>query len=66
MIILRTLSVFIPGNAETIINYDCVPSYSQTLTAEIINMDNNVLIPQTSLKSGKIITIANYNLFVAA
>ena len=57
MIILRTSSVFIPGNGETIINYDCVPSYSQTLTAEIINMDNNVLIPQTSLKSGKIITI---------
>ena len=57
MIILRILSVFIPGNAETIINYDCVPSYSQTLAAEILNMDNNLLIPKTSLKSGKIVTI---------
>ena len=56
MCIFRTMSVFIPGNAETIIDFECVPTYSQSLTAQIINMDDNVIIPQTSLKSGTIAT----------
>ena len=43
-----------PGNAETIIDYDCVPSYSQILAAQIVNMNDNVIIPETSLKSGTI------------
>ena len=43
-----------PGNAETIIDYDCVPTYSQTLAAQIINMNDNVIVSQTSLKSGTI------------
>jgi len=47
----RTLSVFMPGNAETVIDYDCVPSYSQILAAQIVNMNDNVIIPHTSLKS---------------
>ena len=50
------MSVFIPGNAETIIDFECVPTYSQSLTAQIISMDDNVIIPQTSLKSGTIAT----------
>ena len=48
------MSVFIPGNADTIIDYDCVPSYSQILAAQIVNMNDNVIIPETSLKSGTI------------
>ena len=43
-----------PGNAETVIDYDCVPSYSQILAAQIVNMNDNVIIPHTSLKSGTI------------
>ena len=43
-----------PGNAETIIDYDCVPTYSQTLGVQIINMNDNVIVSQTSLKSGTI------------
>ena len=43
-----------PGNAESIIDYDCVPTYSQTLAAQIINMNDNVIVSQTSLKSGTI------------
>ena len=50
------MSVFIPGNAETIIDFECVPTYSQTLTAQIINMDDNVIIPTTTLKSGTIVS----------
>ena len=46
-----------PGNAETIIDFDCVPTYTQTLFAQIIDMVGNVIIPQTSLKSGRIDTI---------
>ena len=50
------MSIFIPGNAVTMIDFECVPTYSQTLAAEIINMNDNVIIPQTSLKSGMIAT----------
>ena len=50
----RPLTVFIPGNTETIIDYDCVPTYSQTLVAQIVNMDGNVIIPETGLKTGMI------------
>ena len=53
------MSVFIPGNAETIIDFECVPTYSQTLTAQIINMDDNVIIPTTTLKSGTIVSHSN-------
>ena len=42
------------GNAETIIVYDCVPSYSQILAAQIVDMNDNVIIPETSLQSGTI------------
>ena len=28
-----------PENAETIIDFECVPTYSQTLFAQIIDMD---------------------------
>ena len=51
------MSHFLPGNAETIIDYDCVPTYSQSLAAQIINMDDNMIVSKTSLKSGKIATI---------
>ena len=54
------MSHFLPGNAETIIDYDCVPTYSQSLAAQIINMDDNVIVSQTSLKSGKIPTMIFY------
>ena len=47
-----------PGKAETVIDYDCVPTYSQTLAAQIINMNDNVIVSQTSLKSGKIATVS--------
>ena len=52
--IFRTTSVFIPGNTETIIDFECVPTYSKTLVAQVVNMNENVIIPQTSLKSGTI------------
>ena len=48
------MSFFIAENAETIINYDCVPTYSQTLAVKIIDMNDNVIIPQTTLNSGAI------------
>ena len=48
------MSVFIPGKAETIIDYDCVPSFSQVLAAQIVNMNDNIIIPETSLKTGTI------------
>ena len=54
------MSHFLPGNAETIIDYDCVPTYSQSLAAQIINMDDNLIVSKTSLKSGKIATIIFY------
>ena len=37
-----------------IVDYDCVPTYSQTLVAQIVDMDDNVIIPETSLKTGTI------------
>ena len=46
-----------PGNADTIIDFECVPTYSQTLHAQVIDMDGKVITPQTSLKSGTIATI---------
>ena len=55
------MSHFMPGNAETIIDYDCVPTYSQTLAAQIINMNDNVIVSQTSLKSGTIPQIIFYS-----
>ena len=54
------MSVFIPGNAVTMIDFECVPTYSRTLAAEIIDMNDNVIIPQTSLKSGMIETFSCY------
>ena len=58
--IWRIMSHFLPGNAETIIDYDCVPTYSQSLAAQMINMDDNVIVSQTSLKSEKIATMIFY------
>ena len=49
-----------PGNAETIIDYDCVPSYSHILAAQIVDMNDNVIIPETSLKTGMIDRQHNY------
>ena len=43
-----------PGNTETIIDYDCVPSYSHILAAQIVDMNDNIIIPETSLKTGMI------------
>ena len=51
-----------PGNADTIIDYDCVPSYSQILAAQIVNMNDNVIIPETSLKSGTIDRLNRYRI----
>ena len=55
------MTVFIPGNTETIIDYDCVPTYSQTFVAQIVNMDGNVIIPETGLKTGTIELSPNVN-----
>ena len=54
------MSVFLPGNAVTMVDFECVPTYSRTLAAEIIDMNDNVIIPQTSLKSGMIATFSCY------
>ena len=54
------MSVFLPGNTVTMVDFECVPTYSRTLAAEIIDMNDNVIIPQTSLKSGKIPTMIFY------
>ena len=59
------MSVFIPGNAETIIDFECVPTYSQSLTAQIISMDDNVIIPQISLKSGTMATFVFSKMIVS-
>ena len=59
------MSVFLPGNAETIIDFECLPTYSQTLTAQVINMDDNVIIPQTSFKSGSIASRMRTNIKLA-
>ena len=55
-IILRTTIDFLPGNAETIIEFECVPTYSQVLVGQILDMNNNVIISHTNFKSGTIVT----------
>ena len=55
------MSFFIPGKAETVIDYDCVPTYSQTIAAQIIDMNDNVIIPMTAFKSGTIDLIASFS-----
>ena len=50
----RPLNVFLPGNADTMIDFECVPTYSKAMAAEIVSMNDNVIIPRTSFKSGTI------------
>ena len=42
------MSFYLPGNAETVIDYDCVPTYSQTLAAQIIDINEIVIKPKTT------------------
>ena len=55
--ILRTTIDFLPGNAKTNIEFECVPTYSQVLVGQIVDMNDNVIIPHTNLQSGTIATI---------
>ena len=52
---LRTMNVYLPGNAETVIDYDCVPSYTRKMVAQIVDMENSVIVPSYSLKAGMIV-----------
>ena len=56
-LILRTTIDFLPGNAKTIIEFECVPTYSQVLVGQIVDMNDNVIIPHTNLQSGTIAII---------
>ena len=49
---LRTMSVFLPGNAETVIDFDCVPSYTRKMVAQIVDMENSVIVTSYSFKAG--------------
>ena len=49
---LRTMNVYLPGNAETVIDYDCVSSYTRKMVAQIVDMENSVIVPSYSFKAG--------------
>lgn len=46
-----TINVFLPDAIETLVEFDCVPTYSKTLLAKIVSMDGTTIIPQFALKS---------------
>ena len=37
---------------ETIVDFECVPSYSQKMFAQIISMEEIVIVPAYSFKAG--------------
>ena len=46
------INVFLPGRVETLVEFDCVPTYSMTLLAHFSTMDGTSIISQFPLKSG--------------
>ena len=45
---------FLAGKMETVIDFECVPTYSQKMVAQIVDMDENVIVHSTSLRAGTI------------
>ena len=48
----RPVSVSLREQVETLVPFECVPTYSTTLKAQFITMDGTKIIGQTPLKSG--------------
>ena len=46
------MNVFLPGNAKTVIDFDCVPTYTRKMVAQIVDMEEIVIVPSYSFKAG--------------
>ena len=51
--IFRVISEFLPEEQVSIIQYDCLPSYSNMQFAEIATMDGAVIVPRFGMRSEK-------------
>ena len=49
---LRIMNVFLPGKMETVVDFDCVPTYTRKLVAQIVDMENSVIVQSYSFKAG--------------
>jgi len=56
----RTTTVYLPGNMETIVDFECVPSYSRKMFAQIISMEEIVIVPAYSFKADGHYTIRKH------
>ena len=50
--ILRMVSEFLPAESTSVIEFDCVMSFSKMQLARIVNMNGNVIISGFGLRTG--------------
>ena len=43
---------YLPGNEISMIEYECLPSYSSIQFAEIVDMDESVIVRAFSMRAG--------------
>ena len=50
----RLITEFLPQNQQTILRYECIPSYSAMQFAEIVDIDDVVVVQHFGIESGKV------------
>ena len=52
----RLINEFLPKNQRTILRYECLPSFSTMQFAEIVDINDAVVVQQFGIESGKVHT----------
>ena len=50
--LLRLITAFLPSNQMSTIEYECLPSYSRMQFAHIANIDELIIVPKFSMRTG--------------
>ena len=48
----RLISEYLPPSTKTVIEYDCMPTFANILTATIVDMDENRVVKSFGIKQG--------------
>ena len=56
----RLVSEYLPSATKTVIEYDCMPTFANILTARIVDMDENRVVKSFGIKQGIELEILYY------
>ena len=48
----RLVSEYLPPATKTVVEYDCMPTFANILTATIVDMDENRVVKSFGIKQG--------------